>query len=314
MRCFKLALFLLSFVFIYGNIYAQQYTIPLWVGEIPNSQKTVEKEKIVTSSMMGIYDVQNPDIKVFLPPQIYSTGQAVIICPGGGYMGLSYDWEGLDYAKYLNTIGVAGIVLKYRLPISKSNVIRYKSPLLDIQRAIRITRFNAVNWNINTNKIGVMGSSAGGHLASTAGTHFDYGNANANDSIDKESCRPDFMILIYPVITFLDSFVHKNSRDNLLGKNPDPKLIIEFSNELQIKDDTPPAFIVHADDDNTVPVENSLVFYEALRKHKIPVELHIYSEGGHGFGLGVNKGHYEFWPQACHEWLKWLDTKYENKH
>jgi len=291
---------------------AQHYTIPLWnKGAIPNFQKTDEVEKVVHNWLTGIHDVQEPDIKVFLPTKANATGQALIICPGGGYQGLAYDWEGLDYAKYLNTIGVAGIVLKYRLPVSKSNIVKYKSPLMDIHRAIRITRFNAAMWNIAPNKIGVMGSSAGGHLASTAGTHFDAGNPNDKDSVERVSCRPDFMILIYPVITFNDQYTHKGSRDNLLGSNPDPKLVDEFSNELQVRSDTPPAFIVHADDDDGVPPENSLLFYAALRKQKISAELHIYSEGGHGFGLGVNKGHYEYWPQACHEWLKWLDKKYK---
>jgi len=312
MNNLKTALLFFLIVLMFENLNAQHYTIPLWSGEIPNSQKSSDVEKIDNSTgLMGYSLVQIPDIKVFLPTKRNATGQALIICPGGGYQGLAYDWEGLDYAKYLNTIGVAGIVLKYRLPVSKSNVIPYKSPLMDVQRAIRITRFNAAKWNIDPKKIGVMGSSAGGHLASTAGTHFDYGNAEAKDSIDRVSCRPDFMILMYPVITFTQPSMHKGSRDNLLGKEPNPELDKEFSNELQVKKDTPPTLLVLADDDTGVPAENSLLFYEALRKNKISAELHIYSEGGHGFGLAVNKGHHEFWPQACHEWLKWLDTKYK---
>ena len=288
----------------------QNYTIPLWKkGKIPNSQESSDVEKVEFTWLMDVQYVQEPDIKVFLPTKKNATGQALIICPGGGYRMLAYDWEGLDYAKYLNSIGVAGIVLKYRLPVSKSNVVSYKSPLMDIQRAIRITRYNAAKWNIDSNKIGVMGSSAGGHLASTAGTHFDYGNPDAQDSIDRVSCRPDFMILMYPVITFNDSFTHKDSRANLLDNNLDPKLINEFSNELQVKDDTPPAFIVHSDDDDLVPVENSVLFYTALRQHKIPAELHIYSAGGHGFALALGNGHYEYWTQVCREWLKWVDKQ-----
>jgi acetyl esterase/lipase len=302
---------LLTFIISY-NLNAQQYSLPLWTGEIPNSQKSGDVEVYrENSGLMGYGLVQNPDIKVFLPTKRNATGQAVIICPGGGYQGLAYDLEGLDYAKFMNTIGVAGIVLKYRLPISKSNVVPYKSPLMDVQRAIRITRFNAAKWNINPGKIGVMGSSAGGHLASTVGTHFDYGNPDAKDSIDRVSCRPDFMILMYPVITFTQPSMHKGSRDNLLGKAPNPELDKEFSNELQVKKDTPPTFIVLADDDTGVPAENSVLFYEALRKNKIPAEMHIYAQGGHGFGLGVNKPELEFWPQACHQWLKWLDSKYK---
>jgi acetyl esterase/lipase len=307
----KSALLLLSIMTLLShNSFAQEYTLPLWKGEIPNSQKSNDIERYTENKgHMGYSLVQTPDIKVFLPTKRNATGQALIICPGGGYSGLAYDWEGLDYAKYLNTIGVAGIVLKYRLPVSKSNIIRYKSPLMDIKRAIRITRFNASKWNINPDKIGVMGSSAGGHLASTAGTHFDYGNPEAKDSIEKMSCRPDFMILMYPVITFKKPYLHKGSRDNLIGKEDNPELEDEFSNELHVTKDTPPAFIVHADDDTAVPVENTLMFYQALRKNKIPAELHIYSEGGHGFALAVNKGHQEYWPQACHEWLRWLDKR-----
>ncbi len=308
----KLIILLSLTTLITGNLFAQRYTLPLWKGEIPNSQKSGDVEVYrANNGLMGYSLVQNPDIKVFLPTKRNATGQAVIICPGGGYQGLAYDLEGLDYAKFMNTIGVAGIVLKYRLPVSKSNVVRYKSPLMDVQRAIRITRFNAAKWNIDPDKIGVMGSSAGGHLASTVGTHFDYGNPDAKDSIDRVSCRPDFMILMYPVITFTQPFMHKGSRDNLLGKEPNPELDKEFSNELQVKKDTPPAFIVLADDDTGVPAENSIVFYEALRKNKIPAELHIYVQGGHGFGLGVNKLELEFWPQTCHQWLKWLDSKYK---
>jgi acetyl esterase/lipase len=312
MKQFIIIYSLLLSLFICGNLSAQQYSLPLWTGEIPNSQKSGDVEVFrENNGLMGYALVQNPDIKVFLPTKRNATGQAVIICPGGGYQGLAYDLEGLDYAKYMNTIGVAGIVLKYRLPVSKSNVVPYKSPLMDVQRAIRIVRFNAVKWNINPDKIGVMGSSAGGHLASTVGTHFDYGNPDAKDSIDKISCRPDFMILMYPVITFTQSTMHKGSRDNLLGKAPNPELDKEFSNELQVKKDTPPTFMVLADDDTGVPAENSILFYEALRKNKIPAEMHIYAQGGHGFGLGVNKPEIEFWPQACHQWLKWLESKYK---
>jgi acetyl esterase/lipase len=297
---------------ISDNLFAQQYSLPLWTKEIPNSQKSGDTELYRESSgLMGYALVQYPDIKVFLPTKRNATGQAVIICPGGGYQGLAYDLEGLDYAKFMNTIGVAGIVLKYRLPVSKSNVVPYKSPLMDVQRAIRIVRFNAAKWNINPDKIGVMGSSAGGHLASTVGTHFDYGIKDAKDSIDQVSCRPDFMILMYPVITFTQPSMHKGSRDNLLGKEPNPELDKEFSNELQVKKDTPPTLLVLADDDTGVPAENSLLFYQALRKNKIPAEMHIYAQGGHGFGLGVNKLELELWPQACHQWLKWIDSKYK---
>jgi acetyl esterase/lipase len=187
--------------------------------------------------------------------------------------------------------------------------VGYKSPLLDVKRAMRIVRYYASDWHIDKNKIGVMGFSAGGHLASTLGTHFDYGDPKAIDEIDRMSSRPDFMILCYPVITFTKPFMHQGSRDALLGKNPDTSLVNLYSNELQVKDDTPLTFIVHADDDGTVPVENSLVFYEALRQKKIPVEIHIYPEGGHGFGLALGRGHLESWTDRCIGWLRWINNK-----
>jgi acetyl esterase/lipase len=304
----KLFLFA-CFILIAAECFAQSFTLPLWTREIPNNKKTNEVEVRDSSDAIRVSNVQVPDITVYLPTKIFATGQAVVICPGGGYVRLAYDKEGLDIAKWLNSKGIAAIVLKYRLPISSNNIVGYKSPLLDVKRAMRIVRYYASNWNIEKNKIGVMGFSAGGHLASTLGTHFDYGNPNAIDEIDRMSSRPDFMILCYPVITFTKPFMHRGSRDALLGKNPDSSLVNLYSNELQIKEDTPPTFIVHADDDGTVPVENSLVFYEALRQKKIPAEIHIYPEGGHGFGLALGRGHLESWTDRCIDWLRWLDNK-----
>jgi len=299
----------ISSLLIAAECFAQSFTLPLWTDEIPNNRKTNEVEIRDSSDIIRISNVQIPDITVYLPAKRYATGQAIVICPGGGYVRLAYDFEGLDVAKWLNSKGIAAIVLKYRLPISNNNIVGYKSPLLDVKRAIRIVRYYASDWNVDKNKIGVMGFSAGGHLASTLGTHFDYGDPNAMDEIDKMSSRPDFMILGYPVITFTKSFMHRGSRDALLGKNPDSSLIKLYSNELQVKEDTPPTFIVHADDDDAVPVENSLFFYEALRQKKIPVEIHIYPEGGHGFGLALGRGHLESWADRCIDWLRWLDNK-----
>lgn len=288
---------------------AQEYRLPLYPGAIPNSINTGQKEKIEKNEITVISNVQIPDIAVYLPSKRFATGQAVIICPGGGYWILAYDLEGTDYARYLNSIGVAAIVLKYRLPTYGNCVEPHKVPLMDAQRAMRLVRFNAAHWNIDPHKIGIMGSSAGGHLASTLGTHFDYGNPASTDSVKKQSCRPDFMILMYPVITFTDSSMHRGSRDALLGKNPDNELVKLYSNELQVRDDTPPAFFVHADNDTGVPVENTLLMYRALRAKKIPAELHIISEGEHGFGLGVNNEHIAEWTSNLRLWLKWL-----NKH
>lgn len=291
------------------SLFAQNFTLPLWSGEIPNAKKSNEVEKHDTTEMVRISNVQTPDIAVFLPTKANATGQAVVICPGGGYYILAYDWEGTDFAKWLNSKGIAAVVLKYRLPTSNNNIIPHLSPLMDAQRALRLTRHHAQEWNIDTAKVGIMGFSAGGHLASTAGTHFDYGNAKATDPIEKWSSRPDFMILVYPVITFVNPALHSGSRNALLGENPDPKLLEYYSNELQVKADTPPTFLIHAGDDDGVPVDNSILFYQALRAKKIPAELHIYPLGGHGFSLAIGKGYLETWTERCADWLKGLNIK-----
>jgi len=306
----KLQRLLLPVLFTFSiTIYGQECVLPLYTGVIPNSINTGAKEKIEVKEIISISNVQNPDISVFLPSKRFATGQAVIICPGGGYWILAYDIEGTDIAKYLNSIGVAAIVLKYRLPTYGNCKVPHKAPLMDAQRAMRIVRKNAQRWNIEPNKIGIMGFSAGGHLASTLGTHFDYGDISAKDSVEQQSCRPDFMILMYPVITFTDPSSHSGSHEALLGKNPDKELLIYYSNELQVKEDTPPAFFELADNDTGVPAENSLLMYKALRAKKIPAELHIISEGGHGFGLGLNNEHIGTWTFNLRQWLKSINVK-----
>lgn len=289
--------------------YGQDYVLPLYKGEIPNSKYTGQKEKVEKKDITVISNVQDPDIAVYLPSKRFATGQAVVICPGGGYWILAYDLEGTDIARYLNSIGVAGIVLKYRLPTYGNCIVPHKAPLMDAQRAMRLVRSNARAWNIDSTKIGVMGFSAGGHLASTLGTHFDYGNKNAADPVEQKSCRPDFMVLMYPVISFTDKSTHTGSRDALLGKDADPKLVNYYSNELQVQEDTPPAFLVHADNDSAVPDENSLLMYQALRKKKIPAEMHILSEGEHGFGLGGQNNHIAAWATDLNLWLNWLNQR-----
>jgi acetyl esterase/lipase len=286
---------------------AQSYTLPLWNDEIPNYKKTDEVETRDTTNAVRIGYVQQPDIAVFLPSRGIATGQAVVICPGGGYRILAYDKEGTDIAKWLNSKGIAAVVLKYRLPISKSNIIPHKSPLLDAKRALRVTRYYAEKWHIKKDKIGIMGFSAGGHLAATLGAHFDEGKPDADDPIEAMSARPDFMILIYPVMTFSHSFMHKGSRDALLGEKPDPALVEFYSNELHVQTNTPPTFMVHAGDDQAVPVENSLLFYHALKEKGISAELHIYPEGGHGFALALDKGYLATWPDRCIDWLRWIN-------
>jgi acetyl esterase/lipase len=303
----KLIKLIIALMLINAISSAQDYRLPLYSGAIPNSKSTGQKEKIEKSDITVISNVQVPDIAVFLPTKKFATGQAVVICPGGGYWILAYDLEGTDIAKYLNSIGIAAIVLKYRLPTYGNVIEPHKVPLMDAQRAMRLVRSNASKWNIDPHKIGIMGFSAGGHLASTLGTHFDYGNPAVTDSVEKLSCRPDFMILMYPVISFTDSSVHKGSREALLGKNPDPELVKYYSNELQVKEDTPPAFIALADNDTEVPAENSILMYRALRAKRIPAELHIVTEGEHGFGLGIGNDHVAGWTNNLKLWLEWLD-------
>jgi acetyl esterase/lipase len=309
MKTFYKAFFLILCILYSLNIKGQNYSIPLYKGTIPNSKEIRGKEKIDRQDITVISNVQVPEIDVYLPTKRFSSGQAVVICPGGGYWILAWDLEGTDIAKYFNSIGIAAIVLKYRLPTYGNTVDPSKVPLMDAQRAMRLVRSNASKWNINPEKIGIMGFSAGGHLASTLGTHFDYGNKTSTDSIERVSCRPDFMILMYPVISFVDSSTHTGSRDALLGPNPDKEQLNNFSNELQVKSDTPPAFFVHADNDTGVPVENTLLMYKALRAKQIPAELHILSEGEHGFGLGTGNEHINSWTNSLKLWLNWLNKR-----
>ncbi|WP_224999454.1 alpha/beta hydrolase [Cesiribacter sp. SM1] len=284
---------------------SQHLELPLWESNVPNYRQTDETEVQESTEIVRISKVQQPAIEVFLPSKRNATGQAVVVCPGGGYGVLAYDWEGTDIAKWLNSKGIAAVVLKYRLPNSKSAVVRHEVPLQDAQRAMRLTRAHAQDWNINADKVGIMGFSAGGHLASTLGTHFDQKMASdAGDAVDKLSARPDFMVLIYPVITMKETYTHKGSRNSLLGEKPDQKLVDLYSNELQVKPNTPPTFIVHSTDDGGVPVENSLLFYQALKNNNIPVEMHIYPTGGHGYSLALNRGYLQTWPDRLYDWLQ----------
>lgn len=285
---------------------AQNTNLPLWEGDPPNYTETGEVTIWDTSDIVRVRNVQKPDIAVFLPSKKNATGEAVIICPGGGYRILAYDWEGTDVARWLNSKGIAAFVLKYRLPESESNIIPYKSPLLDAQRAMRLVRFNAEKWNLDPGKIGIMGFSAGGHLASTLSTHFDAGDPDSSDPVEQQSCRPDFSILMYPVISFSDEFTHQGSREALLGKDPDPDLVRNFSNELQVTTDTPPAILIHSADDQGVPVQNSLTYYKSLQENQISSELHVYPYGGHGYSLAIGQGHLSTWPDRVIEWIHYL--------
>jgi len=289
------SIFALLFLLSTTHTFSQSMKINLWPeGNIPLSIKNNLQEQAISTDIVRIGKVQVPQIEVYLPNKRSVTGQAVIICPGGGYSILAYDWEGTDVAKLLNAHGIAAIVLKYRLPDSLSSTAPDQVPLMDAKQAMRIVREKAASWNINPNKIGIMGFSAGGHLASTLSTHFE------------EETKPNFSILIYPVISMDKSIAHMGSRNNLIGKQPSEELAKLYSNELQVTANTPPTFLIHATDDQSVPVENSLLYYQALKKNKVPTEMHIYPAGGHGFGLANGNRSLESWPVLLIEWMRGL--------
>ena len=286
---------------------AQDTIMPLWPKDkIPNRIVSNEKEEHHSEDILRIAKVQEPTIEVYLPSAKNATGKAMLIFPGGGYGILAYDWEGTDIAKFLNAKGIAGIVVKYRLPSSVSQKEKHNVPLIDAQRAMRLVRSKAVDFKIDPNKIGIIGFSAGGHLASTLGTHFNEKVYEPVDKADGQSARPDFMALGYPVITF-DTKTHVGSKTNLIGENPSPEMIAHFSNELQVTADTPPTFLVHATDDGGVPVENSLMFFQALKDNGVSATMHIYPKGGHGFSLAVKDPHLRGWTERMFEWMESLD-------
>lgn len=302
-------LIILLTIMITGQAYSQfdPLNLPLYSGPIPFAKASDEKEEIRGGDIVGVAKVQVPSVQVFLPSKSNANRQAVVIFPGGGYGILAYDWEGTDIAKWLNSHGIAAVIVKYRLPSSLSQTEPQQVPLADAQRAMRMTRYHAEAWNIDPQQVGIIGFSAGGHLASTLGTRFDAGDASASDPVEKQSSRPDFMILGYPVISMKEHVTHMGSRNNLLGKSPSEKLVNFYSNELQVTAETPPTFIFHSQDDKAVPVQHSLLMYQALVENKVPAEMHLYPEGGHGFSLGVHgKGTFTDWTVSCIKWLKAL--------
>jgi acetyl esterase/lipase len=249
----------------------------------------------------GNADNDKPTVTIYAAPADKATGAGIVVCPGGGYGALAMGHEGHDIAKWMNSLGVTAFVLKYR---HRNTGYGHPAPMLDAQRAVRFARANAEKYKLDKDKIGIMGFSAGGHLASTVGTHFDDGEADAKDAIDRVSCRPDFMVLVYPVIALSGTYAHEGSRNNLLGKPADEKLVEQFSNHKQVTERTPPTFLMHTGGDRAVPPENSVLFYEALRQAKVPAEMHIYEKGGHGFGLAPNDPVLSSWPSRCEDWLR----------
>jgi acetyl esterase/lipase len=295
----------LTAILLVTMTHAQQQEIPLYDGAIPNSKPGPDREATDPKNHWSLSLVSHPTLKIFLPESSRATGAAIIVCPGGGYTHLAMGHEGVEIADSLNAIGIAAFVVKYRLPSDETMVDKTIGPLQDAQRAIQLVRKNAKAWGVDPGRVGIMGFSAGGHLASTAGTHFAKARIENPENI---SLRPDFMILLYPVISFSDSIAHHGSRENLIGANPSADKIMEYSNEWQVSSNTPPTFLVHAGDDQTVKVANSIHFYEALQLNKIPSEMHIYPHGGHGFGLHNNTTT-DSWFDRLKTWLKdngWL--------
>ena len=281
-----LVLLVLTLLFAVAAQAAPQITKLLWPNGAPGA--------------LGTADEDRPSLTIYLPDPAKAAGAGVVVCPGGGYGALAMDHEGRQVAEWLNGLGFAAFVLKYRLGP------RYHHPveMEDGQRAVRLVRFRASDYGISPDRIGIWGFSAGGHLASTVGTHFDLGKPGAADPIDRVSCRPDFMILAYPVISFTTPYVHQGSMRNLLGDNPSPELVRSLSNELQVTPQTPPTFLFHTDSDDGVPSENSVLFYLALRRNHVPAEMHIFERGPHGVGLAQKDPALSLWPTLLANWFR----------
>ena len=302
----KKLLILLTLITMFDALSAQQ-VVPLYKGKIPNSKNNPDKEKseISPEHILVISQVSRPTLTLFPAPKATATGAGVIIVPGGGYRIVAAGHEGYDVAKEFNKMGVSAFVLKYRIPDDSTMVNKEIGPIQDAQRAIQFVRQNAVHWGIDPHRLGILGFSAGGHLASTAATHF---GKSYIENVPPQNLRPDFEILVYPVISFTDSIGHIGSRDNLLGKNPSKEKIKEYSNELQVTPQTPPAFLVHARDDDAVPVQNSIQYCEALKKNNVPCEIYLFDKGGHGFGL-INTTSNVKWMDLVKAWMQkngWL--------
>ena len=252
---------------------------------------------------LGDRPEDKPTLIIYLPEKEKATGAAVCVCPGGGYGHLAMDHEGHQIAQWFNSMGAAAFIVDYR---HRRKGYGHPAPLQDAQRAIRTVRARAGEWGVDPSRIGVMGFSAGGHLASTAATHFDAGKADAEDRIERASCRPDFAILCYPVVMFDEAYTHRGSQRNLLGEDADPELVRSLSNEKQVTPETPPTFLFHTDEDKGVPAENSVQFYLALRRAKVPAELHVYRQGRHGLGLAPDVPGTGSWPKQCEDWMRGL--------
>lgn len=285
-------------LFIFSVNLEAQELIPLYPGAVPNSKEALNLTVAANARPGIISNVLKPELEIYLPEKEKATGAAVVICPGGSYKVLSYQGEGIKTALEFMRNGVAAFVLKYRLPDDAIMIDKKVGPLQDAQQAIKVVRENAAKWGIDINRVGIVGFSAGGHLASTEATHFDKALIENPNSTN---LRPDFLVLVYPVISMQDNLTHQDSRTNLLGTSPTKEVIDLYSNELQVSETTPPTWITHAADDKLVDVDNSISFFEALRHHNVPVEMHIYPKGGHGFVLAQKT---EDWMLPLFKWLK----------
>ena len=308
-RFFALALLILALI---PNSYAQNKPMEMDLypeNKVPGNVPGPDEEKSESNGgILRVSKIKTPTLTAYLPPADKANGTAVVICPGGGYSIVAIDHEGFKVAEKFNEMGVAAFVLKYRIPDTKNQTDPSIAPLQDAQQAILTVRTNAKKWNVDPERIGIMGFSAGGHLASTAGTHFE---RSLIDNPDHISVRPDFMILIYPVISADIAITHSGSFKNLLGPNASAEQLNLYSNEKQVTAKTPPTFLVHASDDGGVSPNNSIVFYQALLKNKIPAELHIYQNGGHGIGMH-NTTTKDEWMERCKNWLDkngWLKNQ-----
>ncbi|MDP3915183.1 MAG: alpha/beta hydrolase [Bacteroidota bacterium] len=292
------SLFLLVILIFCSQLASAQEFISLWPqGKMPNTKGMALTDSIFNERY---YRIGNPGMYAFFPSKQENRGAAVVICPGGGYHHYAY-MGAMQVAKWFNTMGVSAFVLISRLPLSSDLVDRSIVPLQDAQRAMKIIRSKATEWGIKPDKIGVMGFSAGGHVASSVGVHSEDVSA-IGDLLDQIAFRPDFMLLVSPVIT-MGEYAHKGGRDNLLGSNPSKELIDKYSNELQVTDKTPPAFIVHAENDQTVNPKNSFLFFSALREKNVSASIHIFPFGGHAIGLQNNPGSTKLWKELCEMWL-----------
>lgn len=291
---------ILYFVILVGLNLNAQKVIPLYPGAIPNS-KSYQITELISEINGEPYECRNvskPTLALYLPDKKIATGAAVIICPGGAYEFVSYQLEGTKIANEFLNKGIAAFILKYRLPNDSIMIDKAMAPLQDAQQAMKVVREHAAEWNLDSKRIGIIGFSAGGHLASTVGTHF---NKSYIQNVENTNLRPSFMILVYPVISMKNALTHKGSMINLLGKFPKQETVALFSNELHVTKNTPPTWLTHAGDDTIVPVENSISFYQSLNHNNVPVEMHLYPKGNHGFvlRLPINE-----WMEPMFKWMK----------